>query len=76
MQDILLEMGECNIAGILCNAVFKAEVEWEVAFPQHLLLLALKQGIFLKYLATGSREALKFQFACTNPLSWGVYSFT
>ena len=52
MQGILLEMGECKIAVILWNAVFKAGVECEVAFSQQLLLLPLKQGIFLKYLAT------------------------
>ena len=37
MQDSLLVMGECKIAGILWNAgVFKAGVEREVAFSQQL----------------------------------------
>ena len=40
-----------------------------------ILLLPLKLNIlFVKYLATGSREdgaqALKLQFECTNPLLW------
>ena len=79
----LLETGECKIvcwwrgnAGMQWNAGFKAGVEWEVTFSQQLYFCchwSCMHLLFVKYLATGSREdgaqALKFQFECTNLVS-------
>ena len=63
-------LGYC---GMLDLCAFKVGVEWEVAFSQQLYSCC---HFFVQYLATGSREdgaqALKLQFAGTNPLSWGV----
>ena len=61
MQDSLLVMGInarlLGYCGMLDLCVFKAGVEWEVAFSQHLYSCCHSiKKLFVEYLATGSRE--------------------